>query len=150
MRYYDQNVLFGLVQVEEEGGDLIRSGTVEAAGRLIAEEEPGAVDQRSRHCHALSLAAGEFGRTVVEAMGKSNAVDEVQCSCTGIAVGMLEGQGGDQYVFQNRVLRQKVVFLKDKSDYPISKAGEFGFGQGKRVFAVDFDLSRRWAIQCSD
>ena len=39
VRDHDQDVLFGLVQIEEEGGDLVGPGTVEAAGGLITKQQ---------------------------------------------------------------------------------------------------------------
>ena len=48
-------------QVGDGGGRL----AVEAAGRLVAEQKTGLVDQGARHGHALAFAAGQLGGAVV-------------------------------------------------------------------------------------
>ena len=55
----------GLVQLLEQGDDLLGGAAVERAGRLVGEQDMRVVDQRAGDGHALLLSAGKLGRLMV-------------------------------------------------------------------------------------
>src|SRR5439155_1346065 len=60
-----------LVELEHELLDVLAGGRVEVAGRLVGEQEPGALGEGAHHCHALLLAPGELPRPVREPLPDS-------------------------------------------------------------------------------
>jgi len=69
---YARGVL--LAELEQKLDDLGARVRVEIAGRLIGEQQDGAIDQRPRHRHALPLAAGQLGGPMVEPIRQPDAL----------------------------------------------------------------------------
>src|SRR6266481_5663858 len=61
-------LLVGITQHLQDDFGILR---VQVAGRLVSQDNRRLIDQRSRQRHALLLAAGKFGRPVVETPGNS-------------------------------------------------------------------------------
>ena len=67
MSHDQQRRVLPCVQTDEQLGDCFCGLRIEVAGRLVAEQQPRAADQRTGNCGALLLAARELGRPMVDA-----------------------------------------------------------------------------------
>ena len=123
---------------------------VEVAGRLVAQQEQRIGDDGARDADPLFLAAGQFGRAVPGAVGKT---DECQRRA-----GAAQPLGGRQVGQQQRQLdialggqhRQQVVGLEDEADVARAPAGEIGVAQPVDRQALDLDAARGRPVEAAD
>ena len=97
-------------------------GLVEIAGGLVGDQDGGIGRQRTRQRHALLLAAGQFGRVMIEPGGKADrgklafgALERV------VLAGELERH---RHVLQRRHGGNEVEGLEHDADMGAAKAGE--------------------------
>ncbi len=84
---HDGQPLFGVERLQQ-AHDLMALGAVEIAGRLVGEHDGGRGDKRTRDGDALLLAARQFDRGVVGAVGEANL-----CQCLHAAAGKRSALG---------------------------------------------------------
>ena len=77
MRDDDEDHGLGLLQFEEQLPDLLGRGAIEVAGRLVGQEQIGGIDQRPGQGGPLPLAAGEFRRAMLAAIGQADALSSI-------------------------------------------------------------------------
>jgi hypothetical protein len=64
----DERHTFLPIEFEQEKGEFLRTFAAQGACRFVGKQQTGLVDQGSRDCHALSLATGQFARTISQAI----------------------------------------------------------------------------------
>src|SRR5437868_3208947 len=62
MRHHDDSQSLLLVQVAQQADDILASGSVEIAGRLVGQQEPRPIDERPGYGGPLHLAARKLAR----------------------------------------------------------------------------------------
>ena len=104
------------VEAAEEREHVGSPRRVEVAGRLVAEDEAGPIDERSGDRHALLLAAGELVRAVPGAVGQADEIERSQRRgpAPGAAVPGVVGGEGD--VLGGRERRHEVVGLEHEPE----------------------------------
>jgi hypothetical protein len=133
----DQDHLLLRLQVQQQPAYLIGAGPVEVAGGLVGQEQRGGLDQRPGQRRPLPLAAGEFGRPILQPLAQAHAIQQHPRPVERRRRGGAGGHGGQQHVFQHGALRQQVMLLEDEADLPIAKGGQLRLGQLERVQAVE-------------
>ncbi len=118
---------------------------VKSAGRLVAEQDAGALGDGAGNGDTLLLAAGELGREMVHAGGEA---DEVE-GFFGLHGGLRDfGNGGD--VFEGGEAGDEVVELEDETDVETAVLGELGVvGGGEIEIAVE-DLAGGGTVKTAE
>ncbi len=98
----------------QEPQDVGAGHGVEVSGGFVREDDLGSRHEGASHGHPLLLAAGQFGRTMVEAMADSHRLDHLIESAR-VDRGALEGQR--QRMFLRDVERRRSR-LKDWNTKP--------------------------------
>ena len=101
---------------DEQLGD-VSAARIEVAGRLVAEQQPRAADQRARDRDALALAARELGRPMIDAIGEADLRRSVaRARSSRRPDPRSRDQRRHQHVLEHRALRQQAVILEDEAD----------------------------------
>ena len=88
--------------------ELAAEGRVQAAGRLIEQQQPGSADQRAGDRAALFLAAGELVRPPAGGVGQMKALEHLIHLAVPLQAGTAFGREG-QVLPQRHVRKQRVV-----------------------------------------
>ena len=120
---------------------------VEIAGRFVGEEEDRLLNKGPGDGCALAFSAGDLGRTVVFPLGEPDTFQEHFGTRRPLRGSTAPGQRGHEDVFENRTLREEVMFLEDKPDSLVAESGEAGFVQFPQVDVVEKNAAARRLIQ---
>ena len=85
MRHQHQRGAVFAVHLEQQADDGGARIGIEAAGRLVGEEELGPHHERARERHALLLAAGKVLGIVVQPLRQADAAEHVPGKRVGVA-----------------------------------------------------------------
>src|SRR5207344_9413 len=118
---------------------------VQVSGWLVSQEERWFVGQSAGDGDALLFAAGELGRIVMLAVGKSDFDEESVSSPRCVArAGNLHR---DKHVFQRSQRREQMKKLKDEADALATETREGVFVESRDVHSVEDDASFRRRIE---
>ena len=148
----DDGDALGAVELLEHLEDFLAGAGIEVAGRLVGEEHPRPVDQRSGDGHALLLAAGKLRRLVVDAVRQADLLEHLGCALSLLLLGeVLLGIGQrHQDVLQRRRARQQVEALEDETDYPVAQPGPLLGGEPGYLPAVQPVLAGSRVVQATE
>src|SRR6185312_6003443 len=104
------------VDVLQQLQDATRHLRVQVAGGLVGEQQARTAGQRARECHALLLAAGQFGWIVLEARGQAHALERVHDAL--LALGPLHAAITQRHfdVVEDVEVGNQVEGLEDEAD----------------------------------
>ena len=113
------------MQIQQDRGDVVGGGAIEVAGRLVAEQQARAADERAGDRDALPLAAGQLGRAMIDPVARgrparSTAGARARVFRTG------RDQRRNEHVLEHRALRQQAVILEDEADLLVAERRELG------------------------
>jgi hypothetical protein len=148
----DEGEVLFAVQVDEELGEVGGGGAVESAGGFVREEEFGLVDQGADDGDALAFAAGELGGAVFEPRAEADAVEEFAGAVRGAGAedAIFGGECGDEDVFEDGALGQKMVTLEDEADLAVAKVSEGEVVESGEVLAIKADGAGGGAVEGAD
>jgi len=112
---------------------------VEVAGRLVGEDEAGAVEHGAGDGRSLLFAGAELCRVVAAAGGEAKLLDEF--GCTTCRVWDVCGSGRQQDVFDDVEIWNEVKHLEDETDVFCAEAGPLGGGHSVEVPVVEEDCA---------
>ena len=104
------------MQLAEQVQDFGSRVAVEVAGRLVGQDQRGLVDQRAGDGHALLLAAGEFGRLVVQPVAQAEPLEGGAGPRRRVRAGEPWYKQRHLDVLDHRGTRQQVVRLEDETE----------------------------------
>jgi|GEM_PF-2282218 len=124
---------FGIVGDHDDGGALAvdfldqlhhpaRHRGIEVAGGLVSQQQARAAGQRTRDGHALLLAAGEFGRVVLEARRQTHALQRRQRALAALAAGHVAVVQRHLDVVQHVEVGDQVEGLEHETDLLVAQA----------------------------
>ncbi len=148
MTTIEDGVLLPL-QLEQQRGDVFGGGLIQVACRLVAQEQPGLTDQRAGNGDALTFAARERRRPVIDAVGEANALDERPRACDIVAMAARRSVG-NEHVLEDRALRKQAVVLEDEPDLLVAERRQPRRVELKGIAAVERDGSGRRRLQPAD
>ena len=125
-------------------------GRVEAARRLIGKNHARAIDERTRHSHALAFAARELRGFVVQALAQAQIVEQFGSALHGIALLVAAQQGRNSHIFERRKLRQELVKLKYEAYVAISEVGELVAFEFQHIHAVVNDAAAIGRVESAE
>lgn len=105
-----------LVNLLEQGHDLVASPGIERPGWLIGEQEAWLPRDGTRDCNPLPLSTGELSRTVLESMTQSDAIDELGGPCLALVASDTHVVERQSDVFENRVIGDEMKRLENEPD----------------------------------
>ena len=109
----DQAVVRNL---SEQVHDLHAGLGVERARRLVGQQNLGVVDERTSDGDALHLAAGELAGLFAHVLGKPHAAERLDGALPTLGAGHAGKCEGQLDVFQDGLVRDKVVGLEHEAD----------------------------------
>src|SRR5262249_35571590 len=113
---------------------------VERGGRLIGKDQLGPVDEGACHRHALTLAARERLRLVVDAMTQPEALEDFRTAAAHLRRRTLGELHRHLDVFQGAERVEQIVHLENEPDVA-SHGDEIAALQARQVAAENFDPS---------
>ena len=134
--------------VEEVSDDLVAGRGVEVPGRLVREEEGGAVDEGAGDGDALLLAARKLARIVPQAVVEPHRGE--------LFAGPVEGVGGARelarrgHVLDGGHGRDEVEGLEHDADVGPPEPREPVLVEGREVFPRHLDPARRRPLETAD
>ena len=118
----DQAIAALGVELEQQVDNLVAGRRVEIAGRLVGEEERGAIAQGAGDGDALLFAAGEFRGPVMQPRAEADAIEQIG----GVGrVALAREPGGELDIFQRGEFGEKMVGLEHETDGEIAPRREF-------------------------
>ena len=114
---------------------------IEIAGRLVGQQHPRRIGDRAGDRDALLFAAGQFGRTMGDAIAKPEIAEDFLGARHGLGPFQAADHLRQHHVFQRREFRQQPVRLIDKADVGAADLGAFGIAQPGGGGAADIDLA---------
>ena len=135
--HHDQGDVFVAVEFDEQVSKRFGGRMIKCAGGFVGENEAGSIDQCAHDSNALAFPAGELGWSVVDAVFKSDPLEELLGACEGTGRGAAGGgQRRYEYVFEDGALRQQVMGLKNNTDLLASNRGKLLLGEVREFLAV--------------
>ena len=110
-----------------------------------ASRNSGLADQGPGQHHPLLLAPGKLARPVRGAGAQPDFLQPRQRRRRGFRVGNAPDQQRHHHVLQRRELRQQVVNLPDKTDFPVAEARQLGIRQRRQLLRSEVVLYPPWA-----
>src|SRR5262245_2651017 len=136
------------IQVDEQVDDGTAVLGVEAAGRLVGEEDLGLVGERARDRHTLLFTTRELRRIVVGAVAESNLLEKLPPSVH-LPIPPLKLHR-DEHILERRERWQQLKRLKDESHFFSPEAGARVFGERPEVLAVEAHDAFGGAVEPSE
>jgi hypothetical protein len=100
----------------EEVHHSLAARVVEGGGRLVADDEPRFVDERTGEGDALLLAAGECRRNCFGPVGEAERGEERSCSREGLLQRLAGGEEGHRHVLGGGEGGEQVVLLEQEAE----------------------------------
>ena len=145
--HHDQPILGDLL---EQIHDLDTGVAVQRAGRLVGEQDIRIVDQRARDRDTLHLTAGELRGLFVDMLLEPDLLERFgRAAGTLIGADTTDGQR-ELDIFENRLVGDEVVALKDESDGMVAVGVPVAVGIALCAHAVDDQVAVVIAIQSAD
>ena len=145
--HHDQPILGDLL---EQIHDLDTGVAVQRAGRLVGEQDIRIVDQRARDRDTLHLTAGELRGLFVDMLLEPDLLERFgRAAGTLISADTTDGQR-ELDIFENRLVGDEVVALKDESDGMVAVGVPVAVGIALCAHAVDDQVAVVIAIQSAD
>ena len=119
---HDERDTFLGDDIEKQVEDDRTSFLIERAGGLIGEEDAWLVDERAAEGGALAFATRELLNALIQSMTEAGAVGEIMQACERGLTWNTCGNAGNQAVFCEREIGNKVVELEDKADFVAQKS----------------------------
>ena len=130
MRDQDQRGAEVAVHLEQQVGDALAGGVIEAAGGFVGKQQPGKGSEGARQGHALLLAARQGARIVPGPLGQPHTGQQLAGDAMGLRVGgQLQGQHD---VFQRGHGGQQLEGLEDEAHLLRPPVGALLFVPGKQ------------------
>ena len=124
---------------------------VEVAGRLVAHQDRGAVDERPGDRHALLLAAGELGGMVVEPVGQADTLERLAGPFAALAGGDPPGIDHRQFdILQRRRPRQEVEVLEHEAEVAVADRSALILGERHHLPVVEPVASGTGAVEAAE
>ena len=121
---------------------------IECAGRLVGDDDLGAVGKRTRDGDALALAAGELAGTLVGVLGKSKRAEQGKAALAHLSFRHLaRGTHRQQHIVERGELRQQEMELEHEAAFGQADIGPFRFRQFRGRLAADDDLAFAGSIE---
>ena len=137
VRDQNQSGAFLAVEFEKDFEYLALSGSaIQVAGRFVGKQDGRFGDERAGESDALLFTAGELNWVMIEAVGKTDASQELTGASGGFSAGSGEF-GGQEHVFFGGQGRNELERLKDKADFAASDFGHAVFGEAGDVDTVE-------------
>ena len=124
-----------LVQLSQEGVDLLTGAGVEISGRFIAEQEPWIIDEGPGDRHSLAFTSGKSAGSLLFTAGESDGFEQGASFRFDLRLALLpisfrcSDDGREHDIFEHVEVGQQVKELKDEADELISKAAALRFVQ---------------------
>lgn len=133
--------LSGVVEGLEEVDDFASGGGVEVAGGFVGEDDFGFVGECASDGDALSFAAAELCRSVVEALAESDGFEECFGALSSLSSrGAGEGEG-DFDVLSSGEHLEEVEGLEDEAECSESECGAVFAAEVLGGLSLDVDLA---------
>ena len=136
--------------LEQEFQHAQRPPRVQIAGRLVAQHQPGRVDQGAGNGHPLHFPAGQMPRPVVGAPVETDSRQHGPrplVRLDRIPVEQPQRQGD---ILRQGEMRQEMKGLKDEAEVPPPQAGEGILIQGRQVPVPQLDPAPVHPLQSGD
>ena len=114
MRDHDDQAVVG--DLGEQIHDLHAGFGIERACGLVSQQDLGVVDERTCDGDTLHLAAGELAGLFVHVLGKPHAAERLDGALATLGARHAGKREGQLDVFQNGLVRDKVVGLEHEAD----------------------------------
>src|SRR6266481_5877964 len=114
-----------LVQLREQGHDLIAGLRIQVAGGFVGQDDRGLIDQGAGNGNALTLAAGELVRLVIHARSQVNGLQCAFCPRNSLFRRRTAVDEWQLDVVQRGSSRQQVEGLEDEADFFVANTGGF-------------------------
>lgn len=108
---------------QEQIADLRCRFAVEISRRFVGQKERRPINQGPGNRDSLPFAAGKFARSVVQAVGQADSFQEGDALIGLFGTDPSFGEKGYKDVFQCGTLGQKMMILKNETDFSPSKFG---------------------------
>src|ERR671912_341636 len=125
------------VQFLKQVEDLGAGDRVQVAGRLVSQQQGGAVDQRPGDSYPLHLPAGELGRAVVRPLGEPDRLQNPESPLTLLLPAHACVDHRKLHVPQRALSGQEVVALEDEPDEVPAGARQLTAPQTRYVAALE-------------
>ncbi|MNL15893.1 hypothetical protein D3C87_1369060 [compost metagenome] len=134
------------VQLEHQRDHGLAGARVEAAGRLIGEQDVRPGDKRPRQRHALLFPAGKRARIVGEALAQAYALEHFR-GAFAHAVGLAAQLERQHHVFERGQVAHQLERLEHEAHVPATQRGALVFIEREQVLAVQPHRTRAGQVQ---
>src|SRR6478752_532376 len=138
-----------LVDLVQHAHDAHRSGGVQVSGRLVGQQDAGAVHDGAGDRHALLLATGEFVRETVFLAFQADGLQDLGDRVPDDAAALADDLHGEGDVGEDGLLRQQAEVLEDDAD-PAAQARHAPTGDVRDVLAGHVDGAGGGAVLFED
>src|SRR5579884_97137 len=137
-----------LVQVLEEGHDLLAGARIERAGRLVGQDQARLGDQGASHRHPLLLPARQLRRPVVLAISEADGGQRGQRSLAAVGRAGVEQRQLD--LLDGRHAGQQVEALEDEAQLAVADRRQLVVGEAGHLDAVELVATARGLVEAAD
>ena len=138
------------MQLVENPQHLVAAAAVERAGRLVGEDDIGAVHQRAGDRDALLLSAGQLVRPVAGAVGDAEPLQQRMGTRPALLARLAGIDRGDLHIAGSRQLRQQMIALKDEAEMLAAQSCQIVGGNGRGLTAVDQVAARARPVEAAE
>ena len=132
----DERLAKAVAEIEEELVELGLVLGVEAARRLIGQDDIGTVDQGTGHCHTLLFTSRKFIGLMLCTVGESHHAKEFLGCIEGIRATAPCDEGRNHDVLYGCEFWQELVELEHKTNVLVAEGRERLFLQGQHICAA--------------
>src|SRR5262249_37428998 len=123
----------------------------EVAGRLVAQQDGGLVDERPGDGDALLLPAGELAGPVVEAVGQPDTLEQGGGAALAFGAGAVGGvEQGRLDVFQGGGGGEQVEVLEEEADAPVAQPGKLVGAEAGNLLAGEVVAAGGGAVEAAE
>ncbi len=147
MRDQDDGHAEGVLNFAQQHHDGFTGGAVEIAGRLVRQQQSGAIHQRAGQRGALLFAAGKFAGAMRETLFEANAFEGFPYSPGAFAAFHFGETQGQFDVFLEVHSREKIEGLKNHADVAAAIARQLKRVQFREIAPLRENRAGSGAIQ---
>src|SRR5688572_15395789 len=127
MRDYDEDVVLGMMQIQQQGCNRGCRSSVQIAGGFVTQHQTRAAYESAGDRDSLFLAAGQLGGTMIDAVAQADLLNERLRVRAGVFPATHKRRNQD--ILQNGALGQQAVILENEADFGITEIRELGWIQ---------------------